>query len=283
MLLESQMDHQLSMKMAKHFRSFPSFSQAAREVDYLNKIENPDSIQRVIERLLFPLRQRWCDVVDDITNNKHKEITFEDIANFVESKARALNHLEFGTINTECRNQGKTSNDGRPRCSNNFATLGGEPVSEINGNRHDITKAMPKCYLCKEDHWLTHCRQFKKESVEQRLTFMCKRGLCENCFQPCHKVQSCPKNSYCKIPTCGTKHLTFLHPKSPDHNIGNLPSNESPINEGDKRVTGSNNNSAHNAYINGNSQCALTGAGVPTIGLPIVPVKVRARSADPQF
>ena len=123
--------------------------------------------------------------------------------------------------------------------------------------------------------------QFKKQSMEQRLTFVCKQGLCENCFQPGHKVQSCPKNSYCKIPTCCTKHSTFLHPKSPDRNVGNPPSNKGPVNEGDRRATGNNNNCAHNAYVNGASQCALTGAGVPTVGLLIVPVKVRARSADP--
>ena len=110
---------------------------------------------------------------------------------------------------------------------------------------------------------------------------MRSHGLCENCFQTGHKVQSCPKNSYCKIPTCRTKHSTFLHPKSPDRNVGNSPSNEGPINEGSRRATGNNNNSAHNAYVNGASQSALTGAGVPTIGLPFVPIKVRARSADP--
>lgn len=80
-------------------------------------------MQRVIERLPFSLRQRWCDVADDITNNKHREITFEDIASFVESKARAFNHPVYGAINTERRNQGKTSNDRRPWHSDNFATL----------------------------------------------------------------------------------------------------------------------------------------------------------------
>ena len=112
-------------------------------------------MQRVIERLPFSLRQRWCDVADDITNNKHREITFEDIASFVESKARAFNHPVYGAINTERRNQGKTSNDRRPRRSDNFATQGGEPISENNENCCDITKAVPKCHLCKEDHWLT--------------------------------------------------------------------------------------------------------------------------------
>ena len=48
-----------------------------------------------------------------------------------------------------------------------------------------------------------------------------------------------------------------------------------------RRATGNNNNNAENGYVNGDSQCASTGAGVPTIGLPIVPVKVRTRSADP--
>ena len=273
--------HEDGQALQKFSILLTSCKNTLREVGYLNKIENPDSMQRVIERLPFPLRQRWRDVADDITNNKHREITFEDIASFVESKARALNHPVFGTINTERRNQGKTSNDRRPRRSDNFATLRGEPVSENNDDRRDKTRPTPKCQLCKEDHWLTRCRQFKKQSVEQRLTFVRKQRLCENCFQPSHKVHSCPKNSYCKIPTCRTKHSTFLHPKSPDRSVGILPSNEGPINDGDGRVVGNNNDGALNAYVNGDSQCALTGAGVPMIGLPIVLVKVRARSADP--
>ena len=113
---------------------------------------------------------------------------------------------------------------------------------------------------------MTRCCQFK-QSMEQRLTFMC-----ENCFQPGHKVQSCPKNSYCKIPTCRMKHSTFLHSKLPACNVGKLPSNEGSINKDDRGATGNNTNSGHNAYVNGDSQCALTGAGVPTIGFPIIPV-----------
>ena len=153
------------------------------------------------------------------------------------------------------------------RCSDNFATLGGKRVSENNENQRDITKATPERQLCKEDHWLTCCRQFKKQSVEQRVKFVCKKGLCKNCFQRDHKVQSCPKNSYCKIPACHTNYSTFLH-------LG-------PINEGDRRATRNNNDNAHKNCVNGDSQCALTGAGTSTIGLHIVPVKVKARTADP--
>ncbi|XP_068704512.1 uncharacterized protein [Montipora foliosa] len=106
--------HEDGQALQKFAILLTSCKNTLRDVGYLNKIENPDSMQKVIERVPFPLRQRWRDVTDDITNNKHREITFEDIASFVESKAIALNHPAFGTINTERRSQGKTSNDCRP-------------------------------------------------------------------------------------------------------------------------------------------------------------------------
>ena len=131
-----------------------------KEIGYLNKIENQDSLQKVVERLPFQLRQRWRDVADDIRNNKQREITFEDIARFVESKARALNHPVFGAINAEQRNQGRTPSNRRSGRSDNFATLGGELVSENGEDRPTSTKTTPKCHLCKGDHWLTRRRQF---------------------------------------------------------------------------------------------------------------------------
>ena len=70
-------------------------------------------------------------------------------------------------------------------------------------------------------------------------------------------------------------HLPYEAPdvsvlKSPDLNAGNHPCKAGPVNERDGRATGNDNNSAHNCYVNADSQCALTGAGVPMIGLPIV-------------
>ena len=67
------------------------------------------------------------------------------------------------------------------------------------------------------------CRRFKKQSVKHRLMFVRKHGLCENCFQPDHKVQSCPKNRYFKIPACHTKHSRFLHPKHRIAKLGTSP------------------------------------------------------------
>ena len=71
---------------------------ALKQIGYLSKIENPDSLQKIMEKLPFGLRQKWCDVADDITEVKQREITIEDIALFVEKRARACNHPIFGKI-----------------------------------------------------------------------------------------------------------------------------------------------------------------------------------------
>ena len=255
-----------------------------QEIDCLNKVENPDSLQRVIERLPFQLRQRWHDVADDITSNKQREITFEDIARFLESKARALNNPIFGNVTSDLKSKGKDPKNHKPRKGENFGIQGDLPNNSVfYGNRNspagpDLAKPTPKCHLCNSDHWLTHCREFKKRSVDQRLTFVRKKDLCENCFLSGHTVQSFPKSSYCKIPNCHTKHLIFLHPKVPDRYIGNPPSNENT--KGYRRPAEVNNGNANNGYVNSDSCCDLIRAGLSTIVLPIVPVTVKASGSD---
>ena len=62
-------------------------------------------------------------------------------------------------------------------------------------------------------------------------------------------------------------------------NIKLPPPNEVRIIKRDGGAAGINAN-AQNRYVNCDSHCALSGAGASTVGLPIVPVKVKARSSD---
>jgi hypothetical protein len=75
-----------------------SCKNTSEDIGYKHKLENPDNLQRVVNRLPFSLRRLWCDVADDITSNQSRDITFEDLAKFVEKKARALTHPVFGKI-----------------------------------------------------------------------------------------------------------------------------------------------------------------------------------------
>lgn len=58
-----------------------SCKNALKEIGYQSKIENLDTMQKIVERLHFGLRQKWRDKVDSITEG------IEDIADFVEAKA----------------------------------------------------------------------------------------------------------------------------------------------------------------------------------------------------
>ena len=72
----------------------------AVRIGYLNKIENPDCLVKIIEKLPFTLRQKLREVADDITNNKSREINFDDIAKFVEEGVRFMNHPICGKRTT---------------------------------------------------------------------------------------------------------------------------------------------------------------------------------------
>ncbi len=76
---------------------------ALKQIGYLSKVENPDSLQKIVEKLSFGFRQKWRDVADEITQVKQREITIEDIALFVEKRARACNHPIFGKISRETK------------------------------------------------------------------------------------------------------------------------------------------------------------------------------------
>ena len=58
---------------------------ALKRIGYRSKIENPDILLKIIEKLPFSFRQRWREIADDITYNKSREITFDDIVGFVQS------------------------------------------------------------------------------------------------------------------------------------------------------------------------------------------------------
>ena len=78
--------HEDSNALQKFSVLLTSYKNTLKEIGYLNKIENPDSLQKVVRRLPFPLRQKWRDVADGITNNSQREITFDDLAKFVGQK-----------------------------------------------------------------------------------------------------------------------------------------------------------------------------------------------------
>lgn len=144
------------------------------EIGYLSKIENPDSLKKVVARLPFSLRQKWREVADEITEAKAREVTIADIADFVEKKARILTHPIFGDIISEPKS--KSVLDGkRPSCRrlSSFAADAYNPSSSTDDDVSDDTLVLgPRrptlsCPLCKATHWLSQCKDFRRRNVSE--------------------------------------------------------------------------------------------------------------------
>ena len=246
------------------------------DIGYLNKIENPDSLRKVVARLPFNLRQKWRDVADDITERKAREVTFADIASFVEMQARVLTHPIFGNISSEPKSRSVL--EGRKPMNRRASSFGADAHDhDPNSNTHPINEGVANdvlesrssnpsqnCPLCRAPHWLSQCKEFRSRSVRDRYELVREKELCYNCLIPGHYASTCPKSSFCKVDGCSDKHSTFLHP--PAARVGNETQPEIE---------------AQSAYVDvGESRCAFTGAGTSVTGLPVVPVKVRAKGGD---
>lgn len=244
-----------------------------KDIGLLNKIENPGIMQKIVGRLPLGLKLKWRDVADKISEEVKREITIEDLAEFVEKRARAATHPIFGNISdpkSSNHNPGKTRFGTKPHKA--FASQANEVTSSndaMSSNGHSVVNlaslgSKPACPMCKNLHWLSQCDKFKEKSVDDRRSFVRANSLCDNCLVSGHYARSCEKKSFCKVADCKLKHSTFLHPK---------PQSRVTVTEIETQ--------AQNGCVNVNAG-NLIGAGtsVPlrsTVSMAIVPVKVRAK------
>ena len=51
-----------------------SCKNALKEIGYQRRIENPDTMQEIVEKLPFGLRQKWREKADNITEGEKREV-----------------------------------------------------------------------------------------------------------------------------------------------------------------------------------------------------------------
>ncbi|KAF9407494.1 hypothetical protein HW555_012504 [Spodoptera exigua] len=74
------------------------------------------------------------------------------------------------------------------------------------------TSRSPSCPLCKAQHYLFSCPDFKQMTVEKRIEKVSKMNVCSNCLYPGHEKKTC-RGGTCKY--CSLKHNTLLHIEKP--------------------------------------------------------------------
>ncbi|XP_071958625.1 uncharacterized protein [Antedon mediterranea] len=183
-----------------------SCANTLQEIGYLSKLDNPDNLRKIIERLPYRLRLRWREVVDTIIVKEKRDVNIKDITKFVTDKARVATHPVFGKIepvkSTNSPNSDKLSTNHK---SSSYAVH--------NSQSNTPVTSQPTCPLCCEDHWLSRCEQFRRKSLNDRWKCVNDKKICINCLTVGHFVKDCQKQSFCKISGCTKKHSTYLHPK----------------------------------------------------------------------
>ena len=102
-----------------------------KEIGYVNKLDNPDNLKKIINLLPFGIRLKWRDAVDRIIENENQDVTVKDIMDFVAAKARAATHPIFGKVLNE--NKGKQVNGKSLR-----KPLRGGGFSRLQAHRHPL-------------------------------------------------------------------------------------------------------------------------------------------------
>jgi len=65
------------------------------------------------------------------------------------------------------------------------------------------------CFKCGSNHYLSECSAFIKLPIEEKISFLNNKKLCQNCFGPKHVAKNCFKNIRCK--ECNGRHHTLIH------------------------------------------------------------------------
>jgi len=94
------------------FSIFLMRSKTAMECSkYLPKLEQPDTIQKLVMKLPFNLRKTWCRLVDHIMETERRSVSFSDLAEFVDNEARVTaNPVSEKSLKTQRpRMNGRTS------------------------------------------------------------------------------------------------------------------------------------------------------------------------------
>ena len=156
---------------------------------------------------------------------------------------------------------------------------GGKSRSQSSGPAGRSTIGKPQspakkitCPYCTSAHTLFDCGVWKSLKVMDRVKFCTNRHICVNCLSESHRTAQCPSQAVCPVDKCGLKHVKLLHipfdqwMTSANASATQLKSVYIADSPGTKE---SSNHEVTNA----------TGVGddsTTRVGLPIVPIKVRA-------
>ena len=231
------------------------------------------TLVEIVKKLPADLKAKWLNENYHITQAGRLP-KLDDVVKFVETEATKRSDPVFGGILSSTKPSSATysTNKAKKPYRQSFAAT--VQATTMSTNPSSSPKHMPKskCPKCSETHYLNQCPSFRSLTVSDRLTFVRKKGVCENCFMMGHTSDVCTRNWSCNIPGCGQKHNRWLHPVTPQ------PSQTSSA---DKSSTCDSQPNIQSLPTKKPSvTCGFAGASNSKVCLPIVPVVVRGKGRN---
>lgn len=186
---------QLVDSLTSNLRSLESLGEPIQHWDSL-------IIFIILEKLDADLVKDW----DRECQGRKPEL--KDLLLFLQNRADTLEKFEVRNLKV-VQNKISSNSSFKPKVPSSKVMIGKE-VSDIN------------CSLCKGNHKIASCDEFKKLDAHARSEQIKRLRLCFNCLHSGHSSASC-KFGKCK--TCGRKHHTLLHTTTENSNSLNASPN----------------------------------------------------------
>ena len=183
---------------------------------YLTKLEQPDTIQKLVMKLPFNLRKTWRRSVDHIMETERRSVTFSDLAEFVDNEARVTANPIFGKITEDTKpkseRKGKQNRSGRSKTS--LAAQVGNvqsppPEAPLSGSTPPTEDVL--CSFCNPGHALDTCEALRRLPYPDWIQFLKSKHLYFGCLSSNHAVKGCSEKSHnSSYEHCG-KNLTIRY------------------------------------------------------------------------
>ena len=244
----------------------------------MNKLEEIDtrrSMDRIVERLPQFLQGRWRKLVVKTLETTCRYPSIANLMRFVSEAAREATDPVFGLSEFKPKEfSGRGFRKPERDKGANFGLQAEEQQRNPpqKGNSNDAKGSDTKtkrflCRLCKGDHSLNVCSQFKALSSGEKLGFVWGKKLCFCCFDGSHVASQCKAGVVCGVDGCTAKHSKLLHQSL--ERSSKRPSDEKPPKPDPKPVD--QQGEGHS------NACSSLKPERTKMALPIVPVRVRAK------
>ncbi|XP_022102055.1 uncharacterized protein LOC110985381 [Acanthaster planci] len=229
---------------------------------YIQEIGTQGVMVKLVEKLPGYLRNRWIKLVRGLRKSD-KCPKIADLVEFVEDAAQEANDPVYSNLHAS------TYKPHRPEMRSRVTrpdktSYALSTISKMNEHVH-VT-----CVMCKGNHTLFGCSEFKGKTPQERFNFAKAERLCYNCLRPGHVSSACSLHRVCSVAGCGKRHTKFLHP------LKQTPSSGVE----DDRPAGPEATAQSSFTETDHGTSCVTGVGVYRVALPIIAVKVSAVDGD---